>query len=233
MPPGDGTRGVAHGRLRDQAARVHREERDSGARGRIDGGAELRVIVGAVQTKPAGEIDERLLLVELAQHLRGGLQRGKLAIGAEDGELAAALAERAVDDAARARSRLRRRSWFGAWTSRRSRSPVKSSWTVTSPPAVHHDGHQIGGRHLFADELLRRADGARLVGRRHGGHVEVERQQAAVGVTQIERTLRRQSAVCARRGMGATRSGQRGRGLDLFELLKLQERDGLRVCRFP
>ena len=40
---------------------------------------------------------------------------------------------------------------------------------------VDHDGNEVGGRHVFPDEVLGGADGARLIGRRHGGHVEVER----------------------------------------------------------
>ena len=84
---------------------------------------------------------------------------------------------------------------------------------------------------MFADEVLCGADGARLIGRRHGGHVEVERQQAAVGVAEIERTFGRDL------GVGQARDGrhavqQRGRGLDFFELLKLQEGDGLGVAVF-
>ena len=54
---------------------------------------QLRLVVDAVEPQAAGEVDQRLLLVERAQHLDGGLQRGQLAVGVEDVELAVVLAE--------------------------------------------------------------------------------------------------------------------------------------------
>ena len=54
---------------------------------------QLRLVVDAVQPQAAGEVDQRLLLVQLAQHLGGGLQRGELAVRVEDVELAVVLAE--------------------------------------------------------------------------------------------------------------------------------------------
>ena len=84
---------VAQRRLGHQAARIDRPERDAGADGRVDGGVQLRLVVHAVQPQAAGEVDQRFLLVELAQHLGGGLQRGQLAVGIEDVELAVVLAE--------------------------------------------------------------------------------------------------------------------------------------------
>ena len=53
----------------------------------------LGLIVDAIQTEAAGEVDQSLLLVDLAEHLGGGLQGGELAIGIEDVELAVVLAE--------------------------------------------------------------------------------------------------------------------------------------------
>ena len=46
-----------------------------------------------LRRKAAGEVDQRLLFAELAQHLRGGLQSGELAVGVEDIEFAVVLSE--------------------------------------------------------------------------------------------------------------------------------------------
>ena len=53
----------------------------------------LRLVIDAVQPQSAGEVDQRFLLVELAQHLSRCLQCGELAVGVEDVELAVVLAE--------------------------------------------------------------------------------------------------------------------------------------------
>ena len=60
----------------------------------------MRLIVDAVETQSAGEIEDRFLFAELPQHLGRGLQRGKLAVGIKDVELAIVLPE--------GRSRIRR-----------------------------------------------------------------------------------------------------------------------------
>ena len=49
------------------------------ARG-VDGGLQLRLVVDAVEAQAAGEIHQRLFLVQAGEHLRGGLQRGELAM---------------------------------------------------------------------------------------------------------------------------------------------------------
>ena len=86
-------RRVAERRHRDQPARVDRVDRDVRADRRVDGRAQLRLVVDAVQPQAAGEIDERLLLGQIPQHRRRGLQRRQLAIGVEDVELGIVLAE--------------------------------------------------------------------------------------------------------------------------------------------
>ena len=108
-----------------------------GADGGVDGGAQLRLVVDAVQPQAAGEVDQRLLLVELAEHLDGGLQRGQLAVGVEDVELAVVLAEarRSIDGVSGIVSRSSPTIIVSRVDSRRSRSSVKSWWTVTAPPA--------------------------------------------------------------------------------------------------
>src|SRR5260370_14548189 len=86
-------RGIAKRRLRYQATRVNRPERNARANGRVDSGLQLSFIIHAIQSQAAGEVDERLLLVQLPQHPGGRLQRGKLAVRIEDVELAVVLAE--------------------------------------------------------------------------------------------------------------------------------------------
>src|ERR1019366_2488376 len=60
----------------------------------------------------------------------------------------------------------------------------------------------------------------------HGRHVEVQRKQAAVGVTEIQRTLRRNLRM-RQAWDGSHPVRQRGRRPDLLELLKLEERNRL------
>ena len=67
-------RGIAQWRLRDQAARIDGPEGDAGLDGCVDRGVQLRLVVDAVQPQSAGEVDERLLLIQLAEHMRRGLQ---------------------------------------------------------------------------------------------------------------------------------------------------------------
>jgi len=47
-------------------------------------------------------------------------------------------------------------------------------------PRISHDGHKIRRRHLRPDEFLRGGQRAQLVTGRHGGHIEVQRQQATI-----------------------------------------------------
>ena len=59
---------------------------------------------------------------------------------------------------------------------------------------VAEDGDQVDGGHLRAEELLGGGERAQLVGRTHGRHVEVEREQAAILVALVVRRLRARSA---------------------------------------
>ena len=68
MPPGDAPRRVAERRRGDQAARVDRIDRDVRANRGVDRGAQLRLVVGAVQPQAAREVDQRLLLRQRPQH---------------------------------------------------------------------------------------------------------------------------------------------------------------------
>ena len=48
----------------------------------------MRLVVDAGAAHAAGEIDQRLLLGQPAEHFHGGFQRGQFAVGIEDIELA-------------------------------------------------------------------------------------------------------------------------------------------------
>ncbi len=51
---------------------------------------------------------------------------------------------------------------------------------VDGTALVAQDGDQVDGGHLRADELLCGGERAQLVGRAHGSHVEVKREQTAI-----------------------------------------------------
>src|ERR1017187_2266722 len=91
-PPGDPLVASPSGASAIRAG-VHGEESDVGADGGIGGGLELRLVIDTVQTQAAREIQQHLLFVERAEHAHGALQRGKLAIGVEEIELAVVFAE--------------------------------------------------------------------------------------------------------------------------------------------
>ena len=91
---GRAPRRVAERSRRHEAARVDRVERDVRANRGVDRGAQLRLVVGAVEAQAAGEVDQRLLLGQRPQHRDRRLQRGQLTIGVEDVELGVVLSER-------------------------------------------------------------------------------------------------------------------------------------------
>ena len=70
---------------------------DVGANRRVDRGAQLRLVVDAVQPQAAGEVDERLLLGQRPQHVDRRLQRRELPVGVEDVELGIVLSEGGAD----------------------------------------------------------------------------------------------------------------------------------------
>ena len=86
-------RRIAQRSLRDKAAGIDGPDRHASLDGRVDGGMHLRLVVDAIEAHAAGEINQRLLLVELAEHMRRGLQGGELAVGVEDVEFAVVLSE--------------------------------------------------------------------------------------------------------------------------------------------
>ena len=177
--------------LGDQAARVHRPEGDAGADSGVDRGVKLGLVINAVEPEPAGEVDERFLLVQLAEHLGRGLQRGELAIGVEDVELAVVLAKRGagvgtacvVDGLGGALAFADNHGLENAEQLVAIGGEVLQD--VDGAALVAQDGDQVDGRHLRAQKLLCGRKGAQLVGRPHGSHIKVEREQAAILITAV------------------------------------------------
>ena len=198
---------------------------------------QLRDVVYAVHAQAAGKIDERLLLVHLLQHPGRGLQRGELAVGVEDVELAVVLAEgRAGVRAGRIVNGIDRAlALADDHGLQDAEQPVAVGGEVLED--VHrsaieaHDGDQVGGGHLRAHEGLRRGQRAQLIAGLHGGHVKVEHQQTLVFVLVAVRRLWREFGAGERFvdgdifvGRLAARQGS-GRSV---ELLVLEDFDGLR-----
>ena len=77
---------VAERRRRDQTARVDGVDGDVRPNRRVDRGAKLRLVVGAVQPQAAREKDQRFLLRQRPKHGHGRLKGRQLAIGVEDVE---------------------------------------------------------------------------------------------------------------------------------------------------
>ena len=189
MPPGDGAWRRRAARWRHQAARVDRMDRDVRAERGVDRGAQLRLVVDAVQPQAAREVDQRLLLGQRPQHRDRRLQRRQLAIGVEDVELGVVLTERRCPG--RACPGCRRRP------SRRRRSELQNdlrSGAVVGEILLHphgaalerHDRHQIGRRSIcvsmnFCALRVR----AHLIGGRHRRQIEVQHQQPAIPVADV------------------------------------------------
>ncbi len=157
-----------------------------GSNGRVDGGVELRLVIDAVEAQAAGEVDERFLLVQLAQHLGRGLQGGELAIGVEDVELAVVLAECGagvgaagiVDGLGGSLAFANDKGFKNAEQLVAIGGEVLQD--VDRATLVAQDGYQVDRGQLRANELLRSRERAQLVGRAHRSHVEVERKQPAI-----------------------------------------------------
>ena len=177
-------RRIAQRRAGHQPARINGPKRNAGADRRVDGGVHLRLVVDAVQPQAAGKVDQRLLLAHLAQHLRRGLQRGELAVGIEDVELAVVLPEgrAGVGAAGVVRCAFQSLAFAHDHGFQNAQQPIAVGREVLQnvhrAALIAHDRHQVRCGHLRADEFLRGVERAHLVGRRHGRHVEIERQQA-------------------------------------------------------
>jgi hypothetical protein len=79
--------GVAQGSRGHQAAGVDGVERHIGLHGGVHGGGQLRLVIAvAVARHAAGEVDQRLLFRQRAEHLGRGFESRQLAVGIEDVE---------------------------------------------------------------------------------------------------------------------------------------------------
>src|SRR5439155_6630574 len=96
---------------------------------------------------------------------------------------------------------------------------------LDGPAGELHDGQQILWRHLRADELLRGAERAQLVGDRHRGHVEVQDQQAPVLVPDISGRLGRNLVPGDWLDLGYVNRGRRVRSF--LQLLEFAKANGL------
>jgi hypothetical protein len=96
-PGGGGLRRVAERRRRDEAAGINGIDRDVRSHGRIYRGAELRLVVGAVQTQAAAEVHQRLQLRQRTKAGHRRLQRRQLPVGRKHVERVVVLAERAAE----------------------------------------------------------------------------------------------------------------------------------------
>ena len=128
----------------------------------------MRLVVDAVELQAAGEINQRLLLVERAQHFGGGLQRGQLAVGVEDVELAVVLSERGAGIGRAGVVVFVEALRFGDQLADRRLQQVAIVGEILQhldgAVRVLHDRHQIGRSDLLGKELLRRRERAQLVG---------------------------------------------------------------------
>ena len=124
--------------------------------------------------------------LQLAEHFGRGLQGGELAIGVEDVELAVVLAKRGAGvGAAGVVDGLGRSLAFADDQGLEDAEQLVAIGgevlqDVDRAALVAEDGDQIDGGHLRAEEFLCGGERAQLVGRAHGGHVEVKRKQAAI-----------------------------------------------------
>ena len=122
----------------------------------------LGLIVYAVQPQPAREVDKRLLLVELAEHVRCGLKCSELAVSIEDVELAVVLPESRSGVGAACVINIFRRilSLADDHRFKNAEQPVaircEVLQDVDGARVVAHDRDQVHRRHLRANEFLGR-----------------------------------------------------------------------------
>ncbi len=237
--PGEPLSRVAERSLCDQPARVDRPKRDAGFDGCVDGGTKLGLVVNAVEAETAGEVDKRLLLVQLAEHFGRGLQGRELAVGVEDVELAVVLAKRGscigtagvVDGLGRPLALANDEGLEDAEQLVAIGGEVLKD--VDGTALVAEDGDEIDGCHLRAEKLFGGRKRAELVGRTHGGHVEIESEQAAILVAFAVRGFGRD--LCAGEALveldlfGAGRCNRQGR-CARGEVLVLAKGDCLRCA---
>ncbi len=150
------------------------------------------MIVGAVETHAAGEVEQRLLLGQALQHVDRGLQRGELTVGVEDVELGVVLSEggplRMIGNAV----------IVLVVAVNQDADDLAQLFLVVGKVILHrygavlerHDRDQIRSRHLRVDELERIGVSADRIGRRHVRPIEVEHDQPLVLIADVARGRR-------------------------------------------
>ena len=169
-----------------QAARVDAVDGEVGAHGGVDGGAERSFVLDAVARDAAGEVEQRLLLVDFCEGLGDGAQGEELAVGVEVvvlalvgrvaggvfhlvgvgvGALGEALALGAVVGADFVDERV-----F-----------VGGKVLIDAERVAERDqSDEVGGLHFCAQEGLRRIHGALQILGLHGGEVEEHHDQSVI-----------------------------------------------------
>ena len=234
--------GVAHGRGGDESAGIHRIEGDVTPDGGIDGGAQLRLVVGAGAAHAAGEVDERLLLRQARQHLHGGFERREFAVGVEDVELAIVLrvGSAGIFFALVAGGAVGHAGVPDGESGDDAGEQVAVGGEVLKDAevgGVDHDRDHVGRLHLALEELERGLLGAELIRDGHGGLVEEEDEEAAVLILDLAgfggRDLHGDGGLggcgCRRLRVLAPGEDRRGQG-GLLEALVLEDLDLLRLA---
>ena len=185
---GRALRRVAERSPGDQASCIDRPEGNARADGRVDRRVQLRLIVDAVQAQAAGEIDQGLLLAQLAKHLGRGLERAQLAVGVEDIELARVLPEgRASVSRARIVDRFGRPLAFADDHGFKNAEQAiavgrKVLQHIDRAALIAQQRDEVGCGHLGANEFFSGRECANLIRRPHRAHIEIERKQPVIFV---------------------------------------------------
>ena len=191
-PPWRCLRRIAEWRGRHQPACVHRIERNVAADRGIDGGAQLRLVVDSAHAHAAGEVHQRFLFRQAAEHLHGGFQRRQLAIRIENIELAVVLGERrtgigfaVVAGVAVGHAHVSHVQMLDHFE--KTVAIVREVLQDRQICLIRHNGHQVGCGDLRCQEFRRRLLRAHLIGHRHTRLVEEQDQQPPILVLDLAR----------------------------------------------
>ena len=184
--------GVAAGDFGQQAARVHGVDGHVGAIGGVGGGAKLGAIILARLRDAAGELHHRFFAGDVFQQIGQRLDGDQLAVGIEDVELGIVGGEgrvgvfggRGVNSGGGGRGQRRKLRFLAG--QQRVDGAIEQVAIVGEIGdhfeliAEGHHAHQIGGRHLLAQELLGGQGGAGEIVGLQGSEIEKENDQAPV-----------------------------------------------------
>ena len=141
--------------------------------------------------KAAGEVNQRLFLIELSKHFGSSLKRGQLTVGVEDVEFAVVLAERSAGIGGAGIVW----GFFPSLVFSHDHRFEDAQQTVAvigeilqhfnGTARISHDGNEIRRSHLRLDKLLSGTQRTCLVGGRHGCHVKIQCQQTTILVSDV------------------------------------------------